>query len=273
MTNQTSNKSHQKTRIHPVNPLRENRASSMTSGTEGIGSPVPTAGRLSSKETVKARAAVQARIALHRLTPRSLAPTLQDQRHFLGTSWGQSCEELRRLNIPSTSHLGGKNHQSSAGHPLPQAQGRWFPSCAVLALDLGGPVPSAGGDHHCSVHCAFCSSPQCDKPPTIERVERRRVHIAHKTHSWPSTCLPADLRGGALQRETLSPTPPASEHAARWWPKHVGLAAHIGRCGETGEEASATFDTGANRNGWGVVPRCSRGWECGKIRQRPQGPC
>ena len=46
--------------------------------------------------------------------PRCLGPTLHDQWHFLGTSSGQSCEELRRANIPSASHLSGENHQSSA---------------------------------------------------------------------------------------------------------------------------------------------------------------
>ena len=114
----------------PSQSAQGNPASLMTSWTEGLGSPVPTAGRLSSKDTVKARAAVQARMALHSLTHAASARPCRTN----GTSWARALARAVRNCAVSTFHLPPRRREPPVerGHPLPQAQGKWFPSCAVL---------------------------------------------------------------------------------------------------------------------------------------------
>ena len=108
---------------------QEKRASLKTSWTEGTTSPEPPTGRLSSSDRLKARAAVHARIAppSH---PCGLSPTLQDQRHFLGTCSGQGCEELRCLTVPP-HQLRQRGPQAERDHLPRRAQGRLFPSCVA----------------------------------------------------------------------------------------------------------------------------------------------
>ena len=159
---------------------------------------VPTAGRLVQQRHSENTCSSASEDGTPPSDPRSLGPTLQDQRHFLGTSLGQSCEELRRLSIPSFLPPQRREPPVGRGQPSPVSSGQ------VVSFLRRRRHRGFGGP--CGVHCQSRSSPQCEpvrndlKPPTIESVERRQTRR---------------------------------------------VAGHIGRCGETGEEASATFDTGA----------------------------
>ena len=151
--------------------------------------------------------------------PRSLGPTLQDQWHFLGTSSGQSCEELRRLNIPSASHLGGENHQSSAATLSRKLRVNGFllaPCClqggaiVVGGPRLGRPVPPQGG-HHCAVSTANCAPRHSVSPSaTISSLRpssalnvarstsRTNTFVATRAPASLQTCAAAHSRGNPL---------------------------------------------------------------------------
>ena len=114
--NRKNNSSGNRQVRHSAQKLRhcaqKKRDSLMTSLIEGTIASEPETGRLSKSDKAKARVAVHANMALHRLTQAVSARPCRDQGHLLGSSFRQCSEELCRLRTPAPAHFGCQDNEA-----------------------------------------------------------------------------------------------------------------------------------------------------------------
>ena len=216
---------------------------------------MPETGRLSNNDTVQARAAVLAKIALQR---RAHAASARPWRTN-GTSSARAFANAVRNCAISTLHLPPTSAAKTTKRTLPpspensgkvasflqRASSRAAPSWLAA---LGLAVPSRR-KHHRGVDGEFVL-------PARESTRQPRLPIdgCPKRRKQPGPCRERMQR--APEESLASPTP-LPQNTLRDGGQTDQLGGHIGRCGETGRGEGATSDTGAvktaERQSWLLV--------------------
>ena len=136
----------------------------MTSLTDGTIASEPETGRLSKSDMAKARVAVHANMALHRLTQAVSARPCRTK----GTSWARAFARAVRNCAVSALHLPPTSAARTKRRALPPSQessgwGASFLRLQRRAIEVGcpgsgGPIPAY---HHCCVYGDLSSPPEC----------------------------------------------------------------------------------------------------------------